>query len=173
VTELHNWWNGSGPDYLRGAIELRLGDVDSAARWFETGLEWATSEGVPFVAGRCHQGLAGVATRQGDHATAREHLDAAGERFGSIGAQLYLDQVQAMLEALPATASRHRFPDRLTAREVEVLRLIAAGRSNREIGEDLVISLNTVERHVNHIYTKAGLSNRAEAATYAHRHDLA
>jgi DNA-binding CsgD family transcriptional regulator len=172
--ELRNWWAGGGPDYLRGAIELRLGDAEAAERWFATGLEWATGEGAPLVAGRCHQGLAAVAERRGDVATAREHLDAAVEQFTPIGAKLYLDQVQAALDALPEPASsRPRFPDGLTEREVEVLRLVAAGKSNREIAEELVISLNTVERHVNHIYTKAGLANRGEAATYAHRHELA
>jgi hypothetical protein len=102
LTELRNWWLGSGPDYLRGAIELRLGDVEAAERWFATGLEWATGEGVPLVAGRCHQGLAEVAERRGDTATARQHLDAAGELFARIDARLYLDQVIAKKEILKA-----------------------------------------------------------------------
>jgi tetratricopeptide (TPR) repeat protein len=102
VTELHNWWNGSGPDYLRGAIELRLGDPDAAERWFATGLEWATGEGVPLVAGRCHQGLAEVAERRGDASAASQHLDAAGELFARIGARLYLEQVIAKKGVLKA-----------------------------------------------------------------------
>jgi tetratricopeptide (TPR) repeat protein len=102
LTELRNWWCGSGPDYLRGAIELRLGDAEAAERWFTTGLEWATREGVPLVAGRCHQGLAEVAERRGDTGAAREHLDAAGELFARIGARLYLDQVIAKKEILKA-----------------------------------------------------------------------
>jgi len=60
----------------------------------------------------------------------------------------------------------------LSLREIEVLRLIAAGKSNRQIAEELVISLNTVLRHVSHIFGKTGVSNRAEAASYAHRNDL-
>ena len=63
-------------------------------------------------------------------------------------------------------------PDRLSKREVEVVRLIAAGRTNREIAGELVISLNTVLRHVSNIFGKTGVANRAEAASYAHRHDL-
>jgi DNA-binding CsgD family transcriptional regulator len=64
-------------------------------------------------------------------------------------------------------------PDGLSERELEVLRLLAAGKSNREIAEALVISLNTVLRHVTHILQKTGAANRTEAAAYAHRHGLA
>ncbi len=60
----------------------------------------------------------------------------------------------------------------LSAREIEVLKLVAAGRSNQQIADQLVISLNTVARHVSNIFVKTGAANRAEAATYAARHDL-
>ena len=63
-------------------------------------------------------------------------------------------------------------PNRLSSREVEVLRLIADGKSNREIAAALVISLNTVARHVSNIFDKVGAVNRTEAAAYAHRHRL-
>ena len=60
----------------------------------------------------------------------------------------------------------------LSGREVEVLRLIAEGRSNAGIAEALVISHNTVIRHVSNIFAKTGAANRTEAARYAHRHGL-
>ena len=60
----------------------------------------------------------------------------------------------------------------LSSREREVLRLVAAGRSNQQIADELVISYNTVQRHVGHILSKTGLANRTEAASYAHRHHL-
>lgn len=63
-------------------------------------------------------------------------------------------------------------PARLTAREIEILRLVAAGKSNRQIAEALVISTNTVDRHVSHILGKIGAANRAEAAAYAARQRL-
>jgi DNA-binding NarL/FixJ family response regulator len=64
------------------------------------------------------------------------------------------------------------YPDGLSAREVDVLRLIAAGRSNREIGEHLMISPNTAANHVRAILQKTACANRAEAAAYAARNDL-
>ena len=61
------------------------------------------------------------------------------------------------------------YPDGLSGREVEVLSLIASGKSNREISEVLFISQNTVARHVSNIFSKTGSSNRADAAVYANR----
>jgi NarL family two-component system response regulator LiaR len=55
---------------------------------------------------------------------------------------------------------------------VEVLRLVAAGKSNPQIADELVISLNTVQRHVSNILGKTGVSNRTEAASYAHTRNL-
>jgi DNA-binding NarL/FixJ family response regulator len=67
---------------------------------------------------------------------------------------------------LPATGS-------LSVRELEVLRLLAAGRSNQQIADELVISLNTVRRHVSNIFDKTGAANRAQATAYAKDHGLA
>ncbi|MCH8910533.1 MAG: response regulator transcription factor [Chloroflexi bacterium] len=64
------------------------------------------------------------------------------------------------------------YPDGLSGREVEVLRLIAAGRSNQKIADDLFLSRYTVVRHVSNIFGKIGAGNRAEAATNANRHGL-
>src|SRR5439155_2820824 len=64
------------------------------------------------------------------------------------------------------------YPDHLTAREVEVLRLIAAGRTNFEISRELVLSLRTVARHITNIYGKIGARSKVDAASYAMRHGL-
>jgi len=61
----------------------------------------------------------------------------------------------------------------LSPREIEVLRLVAAGKSNQQIASELVIALNTVNRHVSNVYAKTGAASRAEAIVYAHRHGLA
>jgi pimeloyl-ACP methyl ester carboxylesterase/DNA-binding CsgD family transcriptional regulator len=71
-----------------------------------------------------------------------------------------------------ASAAPAADPLGLSAREIEVLRLVAAGKSNRQIADELVISTNTVDRHVSHILSKIGAANRAEAAAYAAKQRL-
>ena len=64
------------------------------------------------------------------------------------------------------------YPDGLTAREVEVLRLLAQGLSDAQIAEQLVISPRTVNRHTTSLYSKLGVSSRAAATRFAHEHHL-
>jgi predicted ATPase/DNA-binding CsgD family transcriptional regulator len=73
----------------------------------------------------------------------------------------------------PGGAPQPALPDGLTLREAEVLALIASGHTNREIAAELVLSIGTVERHIANLYGKIGARGRADAATYALRHDLA
>jgi DNA-binding CsgD family transcriptional regulator len=111
-----------------------------------------------------------------DHEQARSHLELARSLYRELGMEAFARQTAALLGGAapaPAPARRPRLPGGLTAREAEVLRLIAAGRSNREIADELVISFNTVIRHVTHILVKTGAANRAEAAVFAARHGLA
>jgi DNA-binding NarL/FixJ family response regulator len=72
-----------------------------------------------------------------------------------------------------AGAPRQPLPDDLTPREAEVLRLIAAGRSNGEISAELFVSAATVKTHVNHVFAKIGARDRAQAVHYAYTHGLA
>jgi DNA-binding NarL/FixJ family response regulator len=72
----------------------------------------------------------------------------------------------------PPDPAPQNLSEPLSRREVEVLRLIAAGKSNRDIAATLCISLNTVATHVRNILTKIGCTNRTEAAAYALRHGL-
>jgi DNA-binding CsgD family transcriptional regulator/pimeloyl-ACP methyl ester carboxylesterase len=85
-------------------------------------------------------------------------------------AESFLDEI-----GFPGTASvgRGAPPDGLSAREVEVLRLVAGGKSNPQIADELVISLNTARKHVANILEKTGTANRTEAAGYARDHGLA
>ncbi len=102
-----------------------------------------------------------------------------------IAGQTHLDPavqqrlVTAILDQSPSTsavddapASHADLPDQLTPREVEVLRLIAAGLSNSEIADKLVVSNATVKTHVNRIFFKTGARDRAQAVRYAYQHGL-
>jgi DNA-binding NarL/FixJ family response regulator len=79
-------------------------------------------------------------------------------------------RLQERAESQPAKDPA--FPSGLTRREVEVLRLIATGRSNREIASELVVTARTVERHVTNIYRKINARNKADATAYAFRQGL-
>jgi DNA-binding NarL/FixJ family response regulator len=105
--------------------------------------------------GQAHQAL-------GNEDAAALDIDAARHAFLELGAALDLKS----LEPLPRTSSP------LTAREIEVLRLVATGRTNRAIADALGISEKTVARHLSNIFTKLGLSTRAAATAYAYQHGL-
>ena len=79
------------------------------------------------------------------------------------------DRLDRIGTAAPETPD---YPSGLSLREVEVLRLLALGKSNREIGDELVITEGTVRRHVSNVYQKIGASNRSEATSYAPREGL-
>ena len=108
------------------------------------------------------------------HRPARTADEAAAELRAEVRAgRLDGDAVDAVLRAAGHRISRKRaWPAGLTTREVEVLRLVARGLSHKEIAERLVISPKTVSNHVERIYTKIGVTNRAMAGLFAVRHGL-
>jgi len=83
------------------------------------------------------------------------------------------DFLASLPSAAPQPAAPGVSPGGLSLRELEVLRLVAAGKSNQQIADELVISLNTVRRHVSNIFDKTGVANRTEASLYARDHGLA
>ncbi|HEX3976660.1 MAG TPA: HD domain-containing phosphohydrolase [Solirubrobacteraceae bacterium] len=98
---------------------------------------------------------------------------AAELRAGVSQARFEADSVEAVLRAAGHAAKRRRnLPAGLTPREVEVLRLLVRGLSYKEIAQELVISRKTAGAHVQHIYTKLGVSNRARASLFAMKHGL-
>jgi DNA-binding NarL/FixJ family response regulator len=100
----------------------------------------------------------------------RTHLDPAIQQRLVTAV---LDQSPATPGGEPGGGSQAELPDELTPRETEVLKLIAAGLSNREIADKLVLSNATVKTHINRIFYKTGARDRAQAVRYAYRHGLA
>lgn len=112
--------------------------------------------------------MIGLALRQlGDDDGAEMELDAAHSSFQSLGAAPDLARIGELSRTVISEA-----PGGLTGREIEVLALIAGGKSNREIADELVISERTVARHVSNIFTKLGVSSRAAATAFGLKHDL-
>jgi len=95
-------------------------------------------------------------------------------RAEASAGRLDADAVRAVLEAAgrPSEPVRRARPAGLTERQIEVLRLVAAGLSNPQIAERLVISRRTAERHVQDVYARIGVSSRAAAALFAMEHSL-
>ena len=149
----------------RGAVELAAGDPAAALVTLRKASKaWAVLE-APYEAARVRV-LVGQACRAlGDEEAFALELDAARAVFDELGAA---PDVAAVDSFAGVAADTHG----LSARELEVLRLVAAGRSNREIASALVISEHTVARHVQNIFRKLGVPSRTAASAFAYEHDL-
>jgi len=154
-------------DQARGTVELAGGNArDALAVLRAAAREWQAL-GIPYETARVRE-LIGRACRElGDADAAGLELEAARSTFADLDAALDIARLDSSL-ATPMGDDRHG----LTAREVEVLRLVAAGQSNREIAAALVISEHTVARHLQNIFAKLGVSSRTAASAFAFEHDL-
>ena len=121
----------------------------------------------PYEAARTRVIIGLACRRLGDRDSADMELDAARWMFRQLGAGPDLARVENLLRPAPTVA-----PCGLTTREVEVLRLVAAGKTNRSIAADLFLSEKTVARHVANIFGKLDVSTRSAATAYAYEHDL-
>ncbi len=152
-------------DQAEGAVLLGEGDRRASLVSLRRALAgWQALE-APYEAARVRV-LIGIACRElGDEDAAALELDAAAAVFRQLGAAPDLARVTAI-------TSGARSAGGLTDRELEVLRLVAAGQTNRAIAAELGISEKTVARHLSNIFAKLGLSSRAAATAYAYEHDL-
>ena len=117
--------------------------------------------------------IAELRAAQGAIAEAETLLEDVRQLCISLGAVPALARADALAARLALLKARPpAYPAGLTPREVEVLRLIAAGRSNREIAAALSLSVRTVERHITNLYGKIGARGKADATAYALRHHL-
>ncbi len=148
----------------QGRLELARGEVAAALVSLQEAADRWEALDVPYEVATART-LRGEALREaGDEAGATAAFAAAVELFDQIGARL--DARLALGDA------RGELPAGLTEREVEVLRLVAAGLTNNEIAAELFLSTKTVSRHLSNIFTKIGVSSRAGATAFAFEHEL-
>lgn len=155
----------------RGRILLRGGDARNALTALrEAWMGWQELE-APYEAARVRVLRALACRESGDDATADLELEAAARVFDRLSAAPDLDRV-ATLRHSGAMSSAMPPGMRLSSREMEVLKLVATGMTNRAIAQELAISKRTVDRHVSNILLKLELSSRTAAAAYAFEHGL-
>jgi len=107
-----------------------------------------------------------------DRARANDLLERALERARALGMATLVERAEALAHRYASIVDVPAYPAGLSRREVEVLRLVASGKGNREIAKLLFVSPNTVANHVRSILTKTNTANRTEAAAFAIRHAL-
>ena len=152
--------------HARGAWELAAGEARSAlVSLRQAGETWQEVE-APYDAARARVLVAEACRALGDDDAAALELEAARDMFAQLGAAPDL----AQLDSSARRDAREAYG--LTPRQVEVLRLVAAGKSNREIAASLVISEHTVARHVQNIFATLRVSSRTAASAFAFEHDL-
>jgi DNA-binding CsgD family transcriptional regulator len=143
----------AGRDHEAALPELRA----AWRHWYELGAR--------YEAARVRLQLGEACLAAGDEESARMELDAAAVVLRELTARPLLAEAESRL-------GRGQAPDGLTVREVEVLRLVAAGKSNPAIAKELFLSEKTVARHLSNIFTKIDVTSRTAAAAYAFQHQM-
>jgi DNA-binding CsgD family transcriptional regulator len=156
-----------------GELDTDAGRYAEAAAHLETALALAEACNTVYERALTLLSLAALKQATDDGTAMTALLDEARPLCASLGATPLLARADALAVQRPVAVAAVAYPDGLTEREVDVLREIAAGRSNKEIADILSISGRTVDRHIANLYTKIGAHNKADAASYAFRHRLA
>jgi ATP/maltotriose-dependent transcriptional regulator MalT len=150
-----------------GSVLLAEGDADNALKQLrQSWSAWERLE-IPYESARCRVLIARACRDLGDAETAKMEFNTAKWVFQQLGAAPDIQRVDNQIKPV-----RKESLHGLTARQLEVLRLVAGGMSNREIAGKLYISERTVERHVSDIFNKLNVSSRAAATAYAYIHQL-
>jgi DNA-binding CsgD family transcriptional regulator len=148
-------------------VLLAEGDARTGAALLQDGCARWQELSAPYEVARTRVAIARSCRALGDDDGANMELAAARDVFSRLGAVPDL----ASIDRLRGTATAAK-DSGLTARELEVLALVAAGCTNQQIAGALVISPHTVRRHLQNIFRKLGVSSRAAATAFAFRHDL-
>ena len=153
--------------HTSGAVLVARGDGRGALKQLRKAWTiWRELE-APYEAARTRVLLAQACRLVGDDDGAEMELDAARSTFDRLGAAPDLARVDSM-----SGVEGEHAPGGLTAREVEVLRLVATGKTNRAIADELIVSEKTVASHLSHIFTKLNLTSRAAATAFAYEKGL-
>jgi DNA-binding NarL/FixJ family response regulator len=149
-----------------GAVLLKRGEAGKALAVLKDACAISRELSCPYETADTRV-LIGLAARNlGDETTATLEFEVARATFAMLGAAPDVVRVNGLL------ANEPQLPAGLTAREAEVLRLVARGRSNRAIAAELFISEHTVARHLSNIFRKIDVTSRSAATSFAHQHDL-
>ena len=161
-------------DRLLGLLAYTMGKLSDATAHFDDSLDFCRKAGFRPELAWAYCDYAALEHARGQEAKALTLLDEALTISTELGMRPVIEKVTSLREEIEAQpAAVPAYPDGLTEREVEVLRLVAAGRTDREIADELFISIRTASTHLRNILNKTDSANRAEAATYASRHGLA
>jgi DNA-binding CsgD family transcriptional regulator len=150
-----------------GAVLLAEGDLVTASTSLRQACETLRDLDTPYEEAQARLLMAVVCERRGDQDGHRLDLDAARRLFTQLNAEASLARIE-----LQSGRTASQTPGSLSERELQVLRLLAAGKTNRTIAEELFISEKTVARHVSNIFDKVGASNRSGATAWAFQHNL-
>jgi DNA-binding CsgD family transcriptional regulator len=150
-----------------GAVELAEGNASAAVGLLRRAWQAWQELDVPYLAARARVLLGRCCRELGDHDGAELELAAARTVFEKLGAAPDLTRLDAVVRNESATGSHG-----LTSRELEVLRLVAAGKRNRDIAGTLFLSERTIERHVSNILRKLDVPSRSAAIAHAFRYEL-
>ena len=153
-----------------GLVANAAGDFETARRQLEDAVDLFGRTGAPFEAAQARVRLAGVLERLGRADAALAEVERAREELTRLDARLELAAADAIRQRLTSPAKPAHAPADtvgLTARELEVLRLISSGLGNQAIGERLCISEHTVHRHVANTLSKLGVPSRSAAVAHA------
>ena len=154
-------------DHARGATLLAEGDAQAAIESLRRAFDTWRQLGAPYLAARIRVALSRACAELGDADGARLEREAARRVFEELGAHPDLRSLDTP-SAAPSPGRAHG----LTARELEVLRLVASGMTNRAMAKALFVSEKTIDRHVSNIYAKLDVSSRAAATAFAYQHGL-
>ena len=153
-----------------GIVARRFGTAQEATRAFARAADLYQLCGAPFEGAQARLALAQALAKAGDRSAAAREARLARDAFHGLGARLYEERATQWLGPLPVASTPRGTA--LTARQSEILRLVAQGLSNPEIAVRLELSEHTVKRHVANLLSRLRLSSRAAAAAYAAQNGL-